>query len=170
MNIQASLEIGTRLYTGDVVQHTNTRHLGIVLEIGRTHRDGSVEYLVRTNCPGEPTDETYWRKTEWNSQHVERVPGRDPYRRYLTLCTIEDDPVGHARRAVHPKRRVRRDGGWLPEALWEKMYWRLTNRHRLLPAGGYVSYSLGREHWEKARNDCLTRRDRSRTACIVAQP
>jgi hypothetical protein len=146
------------IYPGDVVRHTNSGRIGIVLESERAHRDGSVEYLVRT---GEAPNGDFNCITRWNSQRVDLVRMRDPYRRYLTLCAREDDPAGQARRRAHPRSRIRRYGGWFSAELWEKMYWRLTNRRRLLPYGGYVHYSLGREHWGRAAVDCLDRRDRS---------
>jgi hypothetical protein len=113
------------VYTGDVVRHVNSGSIGIVLEIGRTHRDGS---------------------------------------------TAEDDLAGQARRAAHRSLQIRRDGGWFPEKLWEKMFWRLTNRRRLLPQGGYVSFPLGRDHWDVAALDCLERRDRSARYWISRSP
>ncbi len=147
----------TIIYTGDVLRHTSSRRVGVVLEVGRTHRDGSTEYRVRLVSHPDRGLAEIW----WNSLRVERVERRDPYRRYLALCAVEDTHVKQARRASHPRPRVRRNGGWLPEQVWETMYWCLSNRRRLLPSGEPVHYPLGRDHWDRAAVDCLERRDRA---------
>jgi hypothetical protein len=150
------------LYTGDVVRHTNSHRVGVVLEVGRTHPDGTVEYRVLPvprSYDYESDDRTWW-----NSRHVERDPLRrsDPYRRYLALCAFEDDHARQVARATHRNHgRVRRFGGWISEQVWDTMYWRLNNRRQLLPSGEHVSITLGREHWRAAAMDCLDRRKRA---------
>lgn len=149
---------------GDVVEHTNSHRRGCDIKVGRTHRDGTIEYHVR---PAQD-DRFDIQLTWWNSAHICRVPHRDPFRRYLALITIEDDPARKERRQQPPnghRRRWGRRGGtfgpWLPAKVWEKLYWRLTNQRRRDPSGAYVHYDLGREAWEEAAIECLQRRDRA---------
>ncbi len=86
-----------------------------------------------------------------------RVPGRDPYRRYLAMREAEDDPRLQARRRAHPRARY---GVHLPPGAWQKMFWRLSNLMRIGPDGRWTSRDLGRQRWEGAADDCLERRDR----------
>ncbi len=151
------------IISGDVVEHTNSHRRGCVVEVGRTHHDGTTEYRVRPAQADRFGTELTW----WNSAHICRVVRRDPFRRYLALVAIEDDSVKQERRQQPPEGRRnwalrgRAFGPWLPEAVWEKLYWRLSNQQHLDPHGAYVSYDLGREAWKKAAIDCLERRDRS---------
>ncbi len=153
---------------GDVVEHTNSHRRGCVIEVGRAHRDGTTEYHVR---PAQ--DDWFGGLTWWNSAHVRRVPRRDPFRRYLAMVAIEDDPAKQARRQQAPegrrrwRRRGRSFGPWLPDDVWDKLYWRLSNQRRLDPSGAYVHYDLGREAWERASIDCLERRDRAARRWMV---
>jgi hypothetical protein len=154
----------SKIIRGDVVEHTNTHRRGCVVEVGRTHPDGSIEYRVR------PAQDAHYdiQFTEWNSAHLRRVPHRDPYRRYLALIDIEEDPAKQARRQHPPEasrrhwaQRSRMSGPWLPGAVWDKLYWRLSNLRQRDPNGAYVSYDLGRVAWERAAIDCLRRRERA---------
>jgi hypothetical protein len=151
------------IYLGDIVEHTNSRRRGCVIEVGRTRHDKTTEYRVR---PGQ-NDLLDIKPTWWNSAHLRRVPSRDPFRRYLALITIEDDTAKQELRQIYPgghrcwARRTRTFGPWLPDAVWDQLYWRLRNQRRYDPSGAYVHYDLGREAWEKASIDCLERRDRA---------
>lgn len=152
------------IYTGDIVRHVRTGRVGIVLAILPTQGNDSIEYQVRTSYPGAALDGgpgDFCYKMWWKSQLSEWVGGKDPYRRYLALCAAEDDPARRDRRATHPSHKIRKYVGLLPEKLWEKMFWQLTNRRRLLPSGLYVSFPLGRDHWIDTASDCLNRRDKS---------
>jgi hypothetical protein len=148
---------------GDIVEHTNSHRRGCVIEVGRTHRDKTTEYRVRPARDDRFDIEPTW----WNSAHLRRVPRRDPFRRYLALIAIEDSPSKQERRQHPPEnrrcwaRRGRTFGPWLPDTVWDKLYWRLSNQQRHDPSGAYVHYDLGREAWEKAAIDCLERRDRA---------
>jgi hypothetical protein len=151
------------IISGDVVEHTNSHRRGCVIEVGRTHHDGTTEYHVRPARDDRFNVELTW----WNSAHVRRVRRRDPFRRYLALSAIEDDLTKQERRQQPPDgrrrwtRRSRTFGPWLPDAVWDKLYWRLSNQRRYDPSGAYVHYDLGRASWEKAAIDCLERRDRA---------
>jgi len=152
------------IISGDVVEHTNSSRQGCVVEIGRTHSDGTTEYRVR---PAQD-DRFDIQLTWWNSAHIRRIPRRDPFRRYLALIAIEDDLAKQERRQDPPRAshqcwayRGRKFGPWLPDTVWEKLYWRLCNQQRYDPGGAYVYYDLGRGAWEKAAIECLERRDRA---------
>lgn len=151
------------LILGDVVEHTNSRRRGCIVEIGHTHRDETTEYRVRPARDDHFNIQLTW----WNSAHIRRVPWKDPFRRYLLLIAIEDDPTKQERRHHPPEghphwaRRARMFGPWLPEAMWQKLYWRLCNLRGHDPSGAYVHYDLGREAWKKAAIECLERRDRA---------
>ena len=149
---------------GDVIEHTNSHRRGCIIEVGRTHPDGTTEYHVR---PAQD-DRFDIQLTWWNSAHIRRVVRRDPFRRYLALIAIEDDPARQERRQHPPDSRRRRwghrgrtFGPWLPDKIWEKLYWHLSNQQRHDPGGAYVHYDLGREAWGKAAIECLERRDRA---------
>jgi len=149
---------------GDVIEHTNSHRQGCVIEVGRTHRDGTTEYHVRPARDDKFGHSPTW----WNSVHVRRVARRDPYRRYLALIAAEDDPGRQARRQLPPgvsRRRWARRGGtfgpYLSNKVWDALFWRLCNQHQLDPSGAYVHYDLGRAAWEKASIDCLERRERA---------
>jgi len=86
----------------------------------------------------------------------------------MVLIAIEDDLARQERRQHSPDaerrhwaRRGRTFGPWLPDTVWEKLYWRLCNQQRHDPGGAYVHYDLGRGAWEKAAIECLERRDRA---------
>lgn len=149
---------------GDVVEHTNSHRRGCVVEVGRTHRDGTIEYRVRPGRDDRLGSDLTW----WCSAHVRRVVRRDPYRRYLALVAVEDDPTRkEAWRLLpsdgrhHWRRRYWRFGPWLPDAVWDKMYWRLNNQRTIDAGGSWVSYDLGRAAWILAGIDCLDRRERA---------
>lgn len=150
---------------GDVVRHTNTHLLACVVKVGRTCNDGTIEYEVRPAQNRDGDLDLRW----WNSSRIWRVPRKDPYRRYLALVAIEDDPTKQERRQkpasdvdrLHWRLRARRFGPWLHDRVWDGLYWKLSNTMRHDPSGAYVSYSLGREQWQKAAIDCLKRRDRA---------
>ena len=149
---------------GDVVEHTNSSRRGCVVEVGQTHRDGTTEYRVRPVRDDRLGADLTW----WNSAHVRRVVRRDPYRRYLALVAVEDDPARRVDRRLLPSngrrhwcRRMRKFGPWLPDVVWEKMYWRLHNEKTLDASGRHANYDLGRVAWWSAAIDCLERRDRA---------
>lgn len=151
---------------GDVVQHTSTRRVACVVQIGRTHSDGTIEYEVRPaqNRDGALDLDLRW----WNSAHIRRMPRRDPYRRYLALAAREDDAASQARRQHPPnnargrwRQRARYFGPWISSEVWENLYWKLSNTMCRDPSGARVWYNLGRESWERAALDCLERRDRA---------
>lgn len=148
---------------GDVVRHLNSGRIGSVLEVGRAHADGTIEYRIQLardarkedlSVDEVPLDDEIW----WNSRRIVRVPRRDPYRRYLAMREAEDSPERKIRRARH---RGHRSGGLLHEAAWDHAYWQLSNLQHRGPAGELTYRNLGRAHWERAAQDCLDRRDRS---------
>lgn len=151
------------IISGDIVEHTNSHRRGCVVEVGRTHHDGTIEYRVRPSQDDRFDVELTW----WNSAHICRVMWGDPFRRYLATVVIEDNLAKQERRQQPPEGRcswARRDrmfGPWLPETVWEKLYWRLSNQLRHDPNGACVYYDLGRAAWEKAAIECLERRDRA---------
>lgn len=148
---------------GDIVEHTNSHQRGCVLEVGRTHHDQTTEYRVRPARDNRFDNELVW----WNSTHLRRVSWRDPFRRYLALITLEDDPARQEHRQNPPEnrrrwaRRSRTFGPWLPDTAWDKLYWRMCNQRRHDPSGAYVHHDLGRAAWEEASRDCLERRERA---------
>jgi hypothetical protein len=151
---------------GDVVEHANSGRRGCVVEVGMASLDRTTEYRVRPawslSGPTRDADLIWWRSTQ-----IRRVPARCPHRRYLAMVAVEDDFLSQERRQRPPDGRSswacrrRAFGPWLPEAAWDKLRWRLINRMRIDPSGQYVHYSLGRDSWERAANDCLRRSDRA---------
>jgi hypothetical protein len=150
---------------GDIVEHTNSHRRGCVVEVGRTHRDKTTEYRVRP--AREDRFDSELTLTWWNSAHLRRVPWRDPFRQYLALIAIEDNLAKQERRQRPPEgrrgwaRNSRTFGPWLPDTVWDRLFWRLSNQRHYDPSGAYVHYDLGREAWGVAAIDCLERRDRA---------
>lgn len=148
------------IISGDVVEHTNTRRVAIVLETKRV-RDGTIE------CRVEPIPNPDPHPIWWNSSHVRQVPRRDPYRRYLAMRDAEDDELRRIRRLRHRRARYGY-GPFLTEIAWEKAYWRLCNLRDILPGGMGTSRDTGRLHWIGAATDCLNRRDRAHNYILSA--
>jgi hypothetical protein len=151
----SAIDADTReIMSGDVVRHTNSGRIAVVVEIGRTHRDGTIEYRVHVDSDDE--EEDAW----WNSAHARRVRGRDPYRRYLAMRDAEDDVDRQLRRSDRP---VLGRGVLLPALAWERIRWRLVNLRRALPSRTRTTLrDLGRGHWIAAADDCLSRQYRAR--------
>lgn len=150
------------IFRGDVVRRVSTGRLGVVVAIFGDVVDGAfqaIAYRVRVVDPTEEEwqDEQPDGTTSWPALDVRRRPGRDPFRRYLAMIAAEADPVRVARRLRH-RRHARRFGPHLPEAAWDKIFWRLAHGQRRLPMGQNVWFDLGRAHWERAASDCLDHR------------
>jgi hypothetical protein len=152
---------------GDVVRReSDPSGTGIVVSIGATDRRGATQYHV-LGVP-DPLEESHeWSESWWASTEVARVPRRDPYRRYLAMCTSEDDPDRQARRAGRPSRWSCRRGVLLPWAAWDTAFWRIANLERVDLTGRLSYRPLGREHWAHAADDCLDRRERAERASEV---
>ncbi len=168
---RGALSPGTIL-PGDVVRHRPTARFGIVGSIGATDRLGTTTYQIglcadpiRPAGLDAPSDVGSFGEAWWTSDDVTRVPHADPYRRYLAMRAVEDDPGHQARRIQRQRlRRERRDGadrGVLPAAAWDRAYWRLCHLQRRAPDGRWSYRPLGRAHWRDAAIDCLARRDRA---------
>ncbi len=178
--VRVDLQGHSRLYPdtilpGDVVRHRPTSRAGVVLSIETTDRRGRTTYqiglcadLVDLASPDKLGDVGSSGEAWWTSGDVTRVPHVDPYRRYLAMRAVEDDPGHRARRIqrqrLRPSRRGRRgreDLGFLPAAAWDQAYWRLCHLQRRAPDGRWSYRPLGRAHWRDAAIDCLARRDRA---------
>jgi hypothetical protein len=144
------------LFRGDVVRRASTGRLGVVLSTSCDVECGRVVLISCHVRVVEPADEEACLET-WPSEDVRRLRRRDPFRRYLAMIAAESDPVRIARRLRH-RRHARRYGPHLPEAAWDKVFWRLTHGQRRFPTGQDVWFDLGRAHWSRAANDCLERR------------
>lgn len=144
------------IFLGDVVRRASTGRLGVVLSVSSDVEQGEVVLVAYRVRVVDPTDDEESVET-WSAEGVQRARRRDPFRRYLAMVAAEADPVRVARRLRH-RRHARRFGSHLPEAAWDKMFWRLTHGRRRLPTGQDVWFDLGREHWGRAANDCLDHR------------
>ena len=155
VDVEIDVESTDPIIPGDVIIHHGSGRIGSVLAIGHVHRDVNVKYQIRPSVDLDQDPRCHW----WSSTQVYRAAVRDPYRRYLAMCDAEDDAHRRARRSAHQRYR---SGEYLPEAAWNKVFWRLVNLRRSGPDGMLCHHDLGRQHWEAAANDCLDRRDRSR--------
>ena len=101
---------------------------------------------------------------------------RDPYRRFCRIVQAADDVYRQGWRAYRKLHRQRssRVLWWqsqhlLPAQLWDRLYWQLCNRKRIVGGQSYWA-DLGRAHWWLAAVECLRRRDEMRERLPPCDP